>query len=143
MVLKFNGQGKRWCTRRGSVITTVHHWQNELGWSSKGTQYCQLIREANLEKRLLVMQSINYHSVGQSVSELVNACTLDGFLRNVPYKDNNNQNMSKLQIFSFRIPICNAHPITHNQQRITMNLYQTNLYCTRKDRQFRNAENLG
>ena len=30
-------------------ITTVHRWRNELGWSSKGMKYCQLIRETNLE----------------------------------------------------------------------------------------------
>ena len=42
-------------------ITTVHRWRNELGWSSKGMKYCQLIREANLEKGLLVMRSINHH----------------------------------------------------------------------------------
>ena len=52
-------------------ISTVHHWQNELGWSSKCTKYCQLIWEANLEKRLLVTRSINHHSVGQSVGRSV------------------------------------------------------------------------
>ena len=52
-------------------ITIVHCWQNELGWSSKGTKYYQLIREANLEKRLLVMCSINHHLVGQSVGRSV------------------------------------------------------------------------
>ena len=32
-------------------ITTIHRWRSELGWSSKGTKYCQMIREANIEKR--------------------------------------------------------------------------------------------
>ena len=52
-------------------ITTVHRWRNELGWSSKSMIYCQSIREANLEKRLLVTRSINHHSVSRSVSRSV------------------------------------------------------------------------
>ena len=75
-------------------ITTVHRWRNELGWSSKCTKYCQLIREANFEKRLLVTldqspfgrsvsrsvsQSVG-QSVGESVGQPVNARKLAGFL---------------------------------------------------------------
>ena len=79
-------------------ITTVHHWRNELGWSSKRTKYYQLIREANFEKRLLVTldqspfgrsvgrsvsrsvsQSVG-QSVGESVGQPVNARKLAGFL---------------------------------------------------------------
>ena len=54
-------------------ITTVHRWRNELDWSSKRTKYCQLIREANFEKRLLVTldQSPFGRSVGRSVSRSV------------------------------------------------------------------------
>ena len=79
-------------------ITTVHRWRNELGWSSKRTKYCQLIREANFEKRPLVTldqspfgrsvgrsvsrsvsQSVG-QSVGESVGQPVNARKLAGFL---------------------------------------------------------------
>ena len=76
-------------------ITTVHRWQKKLGWSSKHTKYCQLIREANLEKRLLVtldqspfgrsVDQSDSQSVGQLVGQPVNACKLAGFLRKVPY----------------------------------------------------------
>ena len=54
-------------------ITTVHRWRNELNWSSKGTKYCQLIRKANLEKRLPVTldQSPFSRSVSRSVSQSV------------------------------------------------------------------------
>ena len=31
---------------------TALRWQTQLGWTSKGTSYCQMIREANEEKRL-------------------------------------------------------------------------------------------
>ena len=27
-------------------------WRQQLGWTSKGTSYCQMIREVNKEKRL-------------------------------------------------------------------------------------------
>ena len=92
-------------------IITDHRWRNELCWLSKGTKYCQLIWEANLEKRLLVTlnqspfgrsvsrsvsqpvsQSVGQpvgQSIGQlvsqSVGQLVNTCKLAGFLRKVPY----------------------------------------------------------
>lgn len=33
-------------------VSTLQRWREELGWSSKGTKYCQLIREANVGKRL-------------------------------------------------------------------------------------------
>ena len=74
-VLKFNVERKRWHTRRGST-SFDHHcpcWRNEFGWSSKGTKYCQLIRQANLEKRLPVTldQSPFGQSVGRSVSQSV------------------------------------------------------------------------
>ena len=87
-------------------ITTVHRWRKELGWSSKRTKYCQLIRKAYLEKRLLVTldqspfgrsagqsvgqsvsQSVSQlvgQSVGQPVGQPVNARKLAGFLRKVP-----------------------------------------------------------
>ena len=32
--------------------STALRWRTELGWTSKGTSYCQMIREANEEKRL-------------------------------------------------------------------------------------------
>ena len=70
-------------------ITTVHRWQKKLGWSLKRTKYCQLILEANLEKKPLVSldqspfgrsvsRSVS-QSVGQSVSQPVNARKLAGF----------------------------------------------------------------
>ena len=75
-------------------ITTVHRWRNEFGWSSERTKYCQLIWEANFEKRLPVTldQSPFGRSVGRSVSrsvsqsvgkpvgQPVNARKLAGFL---------------------------------------------------------------
>ena len=33
-------------------LSTVLRWRSDLGLASKGTKYCQLIREANKEKRL-------------------------------------------------------------------------------------------
>ena len=101
VVLKFNVERKRWCTRRGSASFDHHcpRWRNELGWSSKGTKYCQLIWKASLEKRLPVMldqspfgrsvgrsvsQSVS-QSVSESVGQPVNARKLAGFLRKVPY----------------------------------------------------------
>ena len=33
-------------------VSTLHRWHEELGWSAKGTKYCQMIREANVGKRL-------------------------------------------------------------------------------------------
>ena len=32
--------------------STALRWRTELGWTSRGTSYCQMIREANEEKRL-------------------------------------------------------------------------------------------
>ena len=46
-------------------------------------------KSVNLEKRLLVMRSINHHSVSRSVGQLVgqpvDVRKLDGFVRKVPY----------------------------------------------------------
>ena len=59
------------------LIIMVHRWRNELGWSSKGTKYCRLIREVNLEKdcwscdRSITIRSVG-HSVGRSVGQPVN-----------------------------------------------------------------------
>ena len=38
----------------GIVVSarTALRWRNQLGWTSKGTSYCQMIRDANKEKRL-------------------------------------------------------------------------------------------
>jgi transposase len=33
-------------------ISSIHRWKEELGWTSKGTKYCQMIREGNVAKRL-------------------------------------------------------------------------------------------
>ena len=33
-------------------ISSVHSWKEELGWTSKGTKYCQMIQEGNVAKRL-------------------------------------------------------------------------------------------
>ena len=33
-------------------FTSILCWRSNLSWSSKGTRYCQMIREANKEKRL-------------------------------------------------------------------------------------------
>ena len=30
--------------------SSIHCWYNKLGWSSKSTKYCQMIKEANIEK---------------------------------------------------------------------------------------------
>ena len=32
--------------------STAIRWRTELGWTSKGTSYCQMIRDVNKEKRL-------------------------------------------------------------------------------------------
>lgn len=32
--------------------STLHRWRKDLGWTSKGTRYCQMIRSANVVKRL-------------------------------------------------------------------------------------------
>ena len=57
--------------KEGVQVSIIHRWRNELVWSSIGTKYCQLIREANLEKRLLVTRLINHHSVRWSVGRSV------------------------------------------------------------------------
>ena len=74
-VLKFNVERKRWRTRRGSTSFDHHcpRWRNELGWSSKGTTCCQLIRKANLENRLLV--TLDQSPYGRSVSRSVSRST--------------------------------------------------------------------
>ena len=33
-------------------VSSLHRWRQELGWTTKGTKYCQMVREANVEKRL-------------------------------------------------------------------------------------------
>ena len=33
-------------------VPTVRRWRKDLGWTSKGTSYCQMIREVNKQKRL-------------------------------------------------------------------------------------------
>ena len=33
-------------------LTSILRWRLQLGWTSKGTRYCQMIRDANKEKRL-------------------------------------------------------------------------------------------
>ena len=33
-------------------LSSVLRWRNDLGWTAKGTKYCQMIREVNKEKRL-------------------------------------------------------------------------------------------
>ena len=33
-------------------VSSIHRWRQDLGWTTKGTKYCQLIRDANVEKRL-------------------------------------------------------------------------------------------
>ena len=32
--------------------SSIHQWRKYLGWTSKGTSYCQMIRDVNKEKRL-------------------------------------------------------------------------------------------
>ena len=66
------------------LMTTVHCWQNELSWSLNGMKYCQLLQEANLEKRLPVTQSINHHSVGQLVSRSVSQPVSQSVSRSMP-----------------------------------------------------------
>ena len=36
----------------GVVSSTAVRWQTELGWTSKGTSYCQMIQDVNKEQRL-------------------------------------------------------------------------------------------
>ena len=38
----------------GIVVSarTALSWRNQLGWTYKGTSYCQMIRDANKEKQL-------------------------------------------------------------------------------------------
>ena len=88
VVLKFNVERKRWRTRRGSASFDHHcsRWRNELGWSSKGTKYCQLIRKANLEKRLPVTfdQSPFGRSVGRLVSQSVSQSVSRSVSRSTP-----------------------------------------------------------
>ena len=40
--------------REGVIVslTSTWHWWRELGWSTKGTKYCQVVLEANTEKLL-------------------------------------------------------------------------------------------
>ena len=33
-------------------VSSILRWRNDLGWTAKGTKYCQMIREVNKEKRL-------------------------------------------------------------------------------------------
>ena len=33
-------------------VSSLHRWRQELGWTTKGTKYCQMVKEANVEKRL-------------------------------------------------------------------------------------------
>ena len=33
-------------------IRTALRWRSELGWTSRSTHYCQMVREANKDKRL-------------------------------------------------------------------------------------------
>ena len=33
-------------------LSTILRWRMDLGWTSKGTKYCQMIHDANKEKRL-------------------------------------------------------------------------------------------
>ena len=33
-------------------LSTVLRWRSDLGWTSKSTKYCQMIRDENKEKRL-------------------------------------------------------------------------------------------
>ena len=30
-------------------LSSVLHWRNDLRWTAKGTKYCQMIREVNME----------------------------------------------------------------------------------------------
>ena len=32
--------------------TSICQWRNNMGWTSKGTRYCQMIQDINKEKRL-------------------------------------------------------------------------------------------
>ena len=34
------------------LLTSIWRWWREPGWSNKGTKYCQMVREVNVEKRL-------------------------------------------------------------------------------------------
>ena len=34
------------------ATSTVLKWRNDIGWTSKGTRYCQMIRDVNKQKRL-------------------------------------------------------------------------------------------
>ena len=38
--------------------TTIRRTRRKLGWLSTGTKYCQLVREANREKRLRFCQDL-------------------------------------------------------------------------------------
>ena len=33
-------------------VSSLHRWRQELGWTTKGTKYCQMVKEVNVEKRL-------------------------------------------------------------------------------------------
>ena len=75
MVLKFNVEGKTWRTQatlsNGSPMSTAGKMSSIGHRSSKGTKYCELIWEADIEKRLLVTRSINYHLISRVVGQSV------------------------------------------------------------------------
>ena len=51
-------------------ISNVHRWKQELGWTLKGTKCCQMVREANVDKRLAWAKE-NVHNINLVLDHLI------------------------------------------------------------------------
>ena len=68
-------------------ISSVHHWKQELGWTSKGTKYCQMVQEANVGERLAWAKE-NVHDINLDDLIFTNETTvqLENHRRTTSYK---------------------------------------------------------